>query len=205
MVETGTIVLGQKEYTLVAKRVEDFRGEYPNYFLGCVDLRIEENGVFAKSELRDAEGKVLAIGHGMITDNRPFRVERAETKANGRSLAFFGFGGSDFSIASAEEMEEAAEAEKELAEVERLISHNNAVRDHIESIVAIKAYLANDEYQNAYECIREIQEASEDDWRALWRATSRGGIWSTRERAQLKSNEMNDARKDFHNHNEDAA
>jgi len=206
MSETGTITLGQKEYTLVAKRVEDFREKHPDYFLGCVELRIEDNGaVFARSELRDSEGKLLAIGHGMLTDNRPFKVERAETKANGRSLAFFGFGGSDFSIASAEEIADAAAAEKELAEVERLICHNSAVRDHIESIVAIKAYLANDEYQNAYECIREIQQANEDDWRALWRATSRGGVWTTKERQQLKSDEMSDARKDFHNHSEDAA
>lgn len=198
--EKGTITLGQKEYTLVAKRVEDFREKHPDFFLGCVDLRLEENGVFAKSELRDADGKVLAIGHGMITDNRAFKVERAETKANGRSLAFFGFGGSDFSIASAEEMEDAAAAEKELAEVERLISHNHAVRENIESIVAIKTYLANDQYENAYECIREMDN---DDWQACWRATSRGGIWTTKERAQLKSNEMNEARKAFHNHSED--
>ena len=116
MSDKGTIVLGQKEYTLVAKRVEDFREKHPDYFLGCVDLRVEEGGgVFARSELRDTDGRVVAVGHGMIADKKPFRVERAETKANGRALAFYGFGGSDFSIASAEEMEEAAKAEKELA------------------------------------------------------------------------------------------
>jgi hypothetical protein len=96
----------------------------------------------------------------------------------------FGYLGSH--IASAEEMENASAQQKEQEGLERLQAHNRCVRDHIESIVAIKHYLLNDDYSSAYEASAEIPD---EDRLALWISTTSGGIWTTEERAAMKSNE----------------
>ena len=58
------------------------------------------------------------------------------------------------------------------------------------SIAAIKTSLANEDYSTAKEAWNEIPE---DDRIALWKAPSKGGCFTTRERAQMKSNEWSAA------------
>lgn len=86
------------------------------------------------------------------------------------------------------------------AVMERLLAHNEAVRENIETIVVIKGALLNDDYSAAYEAWSEL---TPEEMQACWVATSRGGIFTTKERAQLKSNEWNDARKEYHNTGDD--
>ena len=61
--------------------------------------------------------------------------------------------------------------------------------------MAIKAYLANEEYGLAYEAVEEIPQ---EDRLTLWISTTNGGIWTTKERAQMKSDDWAQARKDYH-------
>ena len=89
---------------------------------------------------------------------------------------------------------------QEMEQVERLKAHNAAVREHITSVVFIKEALINEDYSSAYEAIHELKECDDNaSWNALWVAPSKGGIWTTREREQMKSNEMNEAKNGFHN------
>jgi len=197
-IETGTVPIHGKIYHTVAKRVSDFREMHPDYtitskILSAADL------VQIKASIKDPTGRVIATGYaeevrGSTTINKTSALENAETSAVGRALAFFGLGGTE--IASADEVAAALTQQKELEQVERLKAHNDAVREHIDSIAAIKVYLMNEDYSAAYEALAEI---SDDDRIALWLATTKGGIWTTKEREQIKSDEMAQARKDHHN------
>jgi hypothetical protein len=100
-------------------------------------------------------------------------------------------------IASAEEMENALEQQKQVAVNEKLLTHNQAVKDHFESIAAIKWGLATEDYAAAYEAFSELNAAVLNDLRL---ASTQGGIFTTAETAQMKSNEWTAARHEFHGH-----
>jgi hypothetical protein len=151
-----------------------------------------------KTTIRDSSDRILATGHaeevrGSTNILKTSALETCETSATGRALSMLGYLGSE--VAGAEEIANALEQQKELEQVERLKAHNAAVRDHIESIVAIKTYLLNGQYEAAYEAIAEIPD---EDKLSLWIATTAGGIWTTKEREQMKSNEWTAARKNYH-------
>jgi len=195
--EDGIVVISGKEYITVAKRLADFRERHPDWSITTKLLEAAEL-VRVKATIKDDIGRVIATGYseenreqGNI--NKTSAVENAETSAVGRALAFLGLGGTH--IRSADEMQAAVDAQKEMAGVERLKRHNEALRENLESVVAIKHYLLNDEYSGAYEAYAELDQ---DAWQSLWMAPSNGGIWTTKERGQFKSNEWNDARKAHH-------
>jgi len=71
--------------------------------------------------------------------------------------------------------------------LERLLKHNDAVRMHLPSILAIKEGIALNEYSGACEAWSEFDE---DTQRTLWVATTKGGIFSTEERRIMKTNEF---------------
>ena len=70
----------------------------------------------------------------------------------------------------------------------RLIDHNNVLRMNLSSVLAVKEGIASGELSSAKECWAEL---SEREHRALWVATSKGGIFSTVERDTIHSNEWN--------------
>lgn len=80
-------------------------------------------------------------------------------------------------------------------EKDQFKSHMDAVKDNLESLVAIKHAILDNNLGTAYEAFTEI---GEDDRRALWRAPTKGSIWTTEERAIMKSDDWSQARKDFH-------
>lgn len=192
--ETGIVDIRGRSYKTVALRVKEFREAHPDYTIKTKILSAADV-VQMKATISDPAGRVLATGHaeekrGQGDINATSSLENCETSATGRALAFLGLGG--MAISSLDEM---AAAARQLEDIQRLMDHNTAVRDHIESIVAIKAYLLNDEYGLAYEAIAEIPQ---DDAKSLWIAPSRGGVWTTEERAKMKSDEWAAARKDHH-------
>ena len=77
------------------------------------------------------------------------------------------------------------------AEQDPLKAHNEALRDNLWSVVAIKDALASEDYDRAVEA---FQELTDDVKRALWVATTKGGIFTTDERKQMKSDEWAAAR-----------
>jgi len=74
--------------------------------------------------------------------------------------------------------------------LEYLMRHNDALRDNLPSVLCIKESLAIGEWSTAKEAWLELDP---DERRALWMAPSKGGVFTTKERAQMKSDEFNAA------------
>jgi hypothetical protein len=197
MSDDGTVEIHGKVYKTVALRVSEFRGMHPDWTIKTKILSAAEL-VQVKATILDADARVIATGHaeevrGSTNINKTSSIENAETSAVGRCLSFIGLGGTY--IASADEVADAQKQQVEIAASERLKAHNAALRDHIESVCAVKSYLLNNEYSAAYEAIAEIPD---DDKLALWLSTTAGGIWTTQERAAMKSDDWTAARKEYH-------
>lgn len=71
--------------------------------------------------------------------------------------------------------------------VELLMKHNEALREHFDSVSCIKTALAIDNYETAAEAWTEL---AREVVQTLWLAPTKGGIFTTSERAKLKSDEM---------------
>ena len=197
MSDSGIVNIHGREYHTVAKRLRAFWDKHPDW---TITTKIKTAGevVTARATIKDETGRIRATGtaeetRGSTNINQSSCVENAETSSIGRCLGVYGLGGT--AIASAEEMEQALEAQKNQAVTERLLIHNEAVRDNIESILAIKLALSHDEYNSAYECFVELDE---DTLNALRLAPTKGGIFTTAEIAQMKSNEWTEARHAHH-------
>lgn len=76
----------------------------------------------------------------------------------------------------------------------KLIEHNTAVRENMQVILAVKDAIADDDYEQAAMLYCEIDR---DTMAALWIAPSNGGIFTTEERAALRSDPMAAARKEY--------
>lgn len=198
----GTITIHGVEYTLIAKRLQDFREKHPDWSIRTKMLSASDRGVLFRARILDECGRVRGEGHaqerfGGKGINATSAIENCETSAVGRALAMVGFGGHQ--VASAEEVTAALAEQKSIQATQRVIDHNNALREHIGSVGAIKDFLAASEYDNAYECIHELKQIDPKGWEALWLAPTKGGIWTTEERGKIRSDEMNAAMKNYHN------
>lgn len=196
--DNGTVEIHGKTYKTVAKRLQEFWETNPEC---SITTEILDTGdiVRVKASITAPTGVVMATGHaeeirGATSILKTSALETCETSAIGRALGVFGLGGT--AIASAEEMELALQQQAEETALGYLLKHNQAVREWIDHIVAVKSYLLNNEWGLAYESFAEIDQ---DALRALWVAPTKGGIFTTEERAKMKSNEWNDARKVYHN------
>ncbi len=196
---TGTVKIHGKEYKTVALRIQEFREKHPDFTIQTELVEANDTLVVMKATI-SAGGMVIATGYAEEVRtaskiNRTSALENAETSAVGRALAFFGLGGSE--IASADEVANAISQQNSQGsneEMERLVAHNEAWRNNSASIYFIKEYINMDEpkWENVAEAWAEIPN---EDKQALWLAPSKGGVFTTAERAALKSDEFNAARK----------
>jgi hypothetical protein len=196
---TGTVKIHGKEYKTVALRIQEFREKHPDFTIQTELVEANDILVVMKATI-SAGGMVIATGYAEEVRtaskiNRTSALENAETSAVGRALAFFGLGGSE--IASADEVANAISQQNSQGsneEMERLVAHNEAWRNNSASIYFIKEYINMDEpkWENVAEAWAEIPN---EDKQALWLAPSKGGVFTTAERAALKSDEFNAARK----------
>ena len=196
---SGTVKIHGKEYKTVALRIQEFREKHPDFTIQTELVEANDTLVVMKATISQGD-QVIATGYAEEVRtaskiNRTSALENAETSAVGRALAFFGLGGSE--IASADEVanaisQQSSQASKE--DMEALIAHNEAWRKNSASIYFIKEYISMDEpkWENVAEAWAEI---SNEDKQALWLAPSKGGVFTTAERAALKSDEFNAARK----------
>lgn len=198
---TGTVKIHGKEYKTVALRIQEFREKHPDFTIQTELVEANDTLVVMKATI-SAGGMVIATGYAEEVRtaskiNRTSALENAETSAVGRALAFFGLGGSE--IASADEVANAISQQNNQAsneEMERLIAHNEAWRNNVHSIYFIKEYIGDPMKPSDWENVAEAWgEISNEDKQALWLAPSKGGVFTTAERAALKSDEFNAARK----------
>jgi len=105
-----------KEYAEVNQRIKAFRMVEPNGSIETEILSLENGVCVMKTTVKDANGKVLGVGHAYEKENSTFinktsYIENCETSAVGRALGMLGIG-IDTSIASYEEVANAIENQK---------------------------------------------------------------------------------------------
>lgn len=183
-----------KEYKTVAERVNEFRSKHGESYSIETDI-IKMDGVdcVIKATIRDLQGRAIATGlahevAGSTNINKTSHVENCETSAVGRALAAFGLAGTEY--ASGDEVSTAVINQRVIEAQEKLLRHNQAVRDNLLSIQALKDFLAGDELEDACEIVYGWPE---DVRMALWLAPTKGGIFTTAEIAKMKSNEWSKA------------
>ena len=189
-----------KKYHTVAERVQAFRETAPDLTIETEIVRWEGDDVVVKASISD-NGKLIATGlahevRGSTNINRTSHVENCETSAIGRCLAAFGLGGTT-EYASADEVANAIaqqnkkQFEKELNEA--LAENTQTVLRYAESVLAIKAGIALDDYSTAAE---EWFSLTDEDKTILWKAPSKGGVFTTQEREIMKSGKFRKANGD---------
>lgn len=185
-----------KEYFTVAERVSAFREKHPELTIETEIVRWEGDDVVVKASISD-NGKLLATGlahevRGSTNINRTSHVENCETSSLGRALAAFGLGGTEYAtadeVANAIAQQNEAKAglsEKEVNEL--LIENTTTMLAYGESIMAIKAGISLGDLSSASE---EWFSLDDDIKRRLWKAPSKGGPFTTKEREIIKSTEF---------------
>ncbi len=198
---TGTVKIHGKEYKTVALRIQEFREKYPGHTILTELVEANDTLVIVKATI-SWEGVVIATGYAEEVRtaskiNRTSALENAETSAVGRALAFFGLGGSE--IASADEVASAINqqnAQPVIDELNWLVAHNEACMKHLGSIYFVKEYLNFDDpkWDSAAEAFAEIPS---EDQELIWKAPSKGGLFTTKERQAIQSTEFNQAMKKY--------
>ena len=175
-----------KEYKTVAERVSEFRETCPDHAIITKIISANEL-VLIKAIIKTPEGRTIATGYaeeirGSTNINKTSALENCETSAIGRALSAFGFSGTEY--ASANEVMGAIAQQAELAAKEKAIAfyraHADAVKANWESLVFIREQIKLGEIEAAKEAYAEI---SEQDQQALWVAPTKGGFFTTEERA----------------------
>lgn len=197
MSTAGVVNIRGKEYQTVAKRINDFKELYKNDFSIITEIVKNDDVVVMKASIMDGE-KVLSTGYaeevrGSSNINKTSALENAETSAVGRALAFFGFGGTE--IASANEVSNAIVNQAKIEASEDHISYIASVRDFLPSILHIKNGIQNyiDKSGNLDGASEAWFELTEDEKKKLWKAPSKGGIFTTKEIEIIKSSEFRES------------
>ena len=188
-----------KEYKTVAERVAAFREVSADLTIETEIVLWEGNDVVVKASIID-NGKLIATGlahevRGSTNINKTSHVENCETSAIGRALAAFGLGGTEY--ASADEVANAIAQQNEAKagipqkEVYDLLAENTSTMlIYGESIMAIKAAISMGDLSTASE---EWFSLDNDVKARLWKAPSKGGPFTTREREIIHSTEFRTA------------
>jgi hypothetical protein len=103
-----------------------------------------------------------------------------------KCLAMFGLG--HYIYAGEDVPDKEQEEKQESIKVE--VQYQATVDKHLDSLVAIRDALAIEDYSTAKEAWRELDQ---DVQVALWKAPSKGGWFTTKERSQMQSNEWSAA------------
>ncbi|GAI73353.1 unnamed protein product, partial [marine sediment metagenome] len=136
----------------------------------------------------------ISLGDGVISTgfaeetrgstqiNQTSALENCETSAVGRALAFFGLAGTE--IASADEVATAITQQHEKKLFASFVKTTQANEDNHDSLLAVREFLAEDNFDAAREAWAEI---SDDDKGSIWTATTKGGWLTTDERHKMKT------------------
>ena len=189
----GIVDIKGKLYKTVARRIQDFRDNHPDY---SVITRIDSAGsehVLVRCRIKDEKGRVIATGHAEESRdssyiNKTSAIENAETSAIGRALAALGYGGEFY--ASANEVEQ-AEWKQELIKAEmRGINYGMACYKHKDVIENMKDRLADGDLLAAAESYMSL---TNNEQTSIKKAPTKGGIFTVEEVKQLNSAEFKEA------------
>ena len=190
----GIVKIHKNDYKTVALRVTEFIAS-PKHEGWSIETDLISDGtnVVIKAFVKDVDGRVRGTGYaeevrGSTNINKTSAVENCETSAIGRALSAVGFGGTEY--ASANEVTDAIIQQTEINAQEQLLTYNAAVRKHIASISAIKNALADADLETAAE---EWGQLNEEEQRSIWKAPSKGGMFTTQELATIKTSDFREA------------
>ena len=190
------VMIHGKEYHTVAERVSAFRSKAADLTIETEIVRWEGDDVVVKASISD-NGKLIATGlahevRGSTNINKTSHVENCETSAIGRALAAFGLAGTEYATADEVANAISQQQEKEIQSRinELLIENTQTILKYAESVLAIKAGIALKDYSTASE---EWFSLTDEDKTILWKAPSKGGVFTTQEREIMKSKEFREA------------
>jgi len=182
------IELQGKYYKLVAERLVVFFDEFQSKgFRINTQHDISNGAVVMHAAIIDNDGVTVSTGHARRELDTTKALEKCETNAVGRALAFLDKDLMGSEIASADEVSEAIILEAE----QKHIDYMGLVRDCWESIAQAKTFLlpvyGEHEDQPNVSAAREVlKELGEETYMKLWKAPSKGGVFTTHERTILK-------------------
>ena len=182
-----TVKIGSSDYTLIVARVQDFREAHPDWGMHSELLYHDTERVIVKVWVTDPEGRVRGTGlaeedRSASRVNSTSAMENCETSAFGRALASIGFGG-DAAYASAEEVANAINTQNQNTD---LLDHMSAAREHWKSVSAIKEAIESNDLPFACQLYAELGHEAQE---ALYKAPSKGGIFTTTERTFMRSDD----------------
>ena len=192
----GVVKIHGKEYKTVALRVAEFRQAHPDYTISTELVEANDVLVIMKASILDNEGRLLATGYSEEVRaaskiNATSALENAETSAIGRCLSALGFGGTEYASA-----DEVASAIKQQNDGE-FLAFMEAVRENFDWVMYAKTAIQNEDWDELAAIWGDI---SHDTMAVLFRAPTKGGIFTTEERAACKGNDaFNKARKELAN------
>lgn len=192
----GVVKIHGKEYKTVALRVAEFRAKHPDYAIATDLVEANDVLVIMKASILDNEGRLLATGYSEEVRsaskiNATSALENAETSAIGRCLSALGFGGTEYASA-----DEVANAIKQQGDGE-LIEYIGLVRDHFDWVMYAKEAIANQDWPALAAIWQDIDH---ETMAQLFRAPTKGGIFTTEERNACKGNDdFSRARKELAN------
>ena len=194
----GVVKIHGKEYKTVAKRVADFRDKFPNHTLVTELVSADDDRVVMVSKVYDVDNRLVSTGwaeerrdasrlHGTSS------LEICETSACGRAVAFLHRDLMGTEIASADEVANAISQQSDGEFLEFMAT----VRDHFDWVMYAKEAIANEDWQSLAAIWGDIDH---ETMATLFRAPTKGGIFTTEERAACKGNDaFNQARKELAN------
>ena len=181
------VKISGKDYVIVPARVVDFREKdvYKGWALETEIVDRDRDSVIVRAVVKDCDGIIRSTGHGQKST-----VEFAETKSIGRALGLLDRDLMGTAIASAEEMAEFVERQ----ENENLVEYNALVRTHWHTVAEVKNLLHPqwgelENQPNVTDARALLKDLGDDTYRALWKAPTKGGIFTTVERTLLKEPE----------------
>ena len=192
----GIVPIHGKQYKTVAYRVNEFRAQYPEYTVSTELVEANDTLVVMKASISNEQGRLLATGFGeeiraASKINRTSALENAETSAIGRALAALGLAGTEY--ASADEVANAINQQNDGEFLEFMAT----VLEHFDWVMYAKEAIANEDWQSLAGIWGDIDH---ETMATLFRAPTKGGIFTTEERAACKGNDaFNQARKELAN------
>lgn len=192
----GVVKIHGKEYKTVALRVAEFRAAHPDYTISTELVEANDVLVIMKASILDNDGRLLATGYSEEVRaaskiNATSALENAETSAIGRCLSALGFGGTEYASA-----DEVASAIKQQNDGE-FLKFMEAVRENFDWVMYAKTAIQNEDWNELAAIWGDI---SHDTMATLFRAPTKGGIFTTEERDACKGNDaFNKARKELAN------
>jgi len=142
--EKGIVNIHGKQYITVGRRVYEFRLKFPNYKIITNIIFQDKEKVILRAEIRNENDITISTGfseeiRSSSHINKSNAIENAETSAVGRALAFFhgDYMGTDYNIASAEEIQQAIKRQKQSPDDPHYICNSNQIMEFNKELKAL--------------------------------------------------------------------